>query len=265
MHADMNDDPNPLELALARAATEPAERPEFYRLLLEAEVLILGSMAGDEDRRTVAAGEKLSIVNWEKKDGTPVIPFFTSLEALRRAIREEQSFLALSARSLFEITQGATLVLNPASEHGKEFLPGEIEALLSGGMNHAAQTRVVQKATQVLLGQPAEYPSTMVSSLTTLLAKHRAVKTAWLCLMHDPSTQERPVLLVGIEGDEGIERAMQEAGAVAADTAPKGQAVDFTRVVRGEDGLSAHFTGSVKPFYERSWGSKLKSWLGGRA
>jgi hypothetical protein len=106
----------------------------------------------------------------------------------------------------------------------------------------------------------------MVSSLTTLLAKHPSVKAAYLCLMHDPSTQEKPVLVVGFEGDGGIERAMQEAGSVAVDTAPEGHPVDFVRVVRGDKGISAHFLTSVKPFYERSWGSKLKSFLGhGRA
>src|SRR5262245_49577657 len=99
----MNDNAqNALELALAKAATEPAYRPEFYRLLLESEVLVLGhTESGEKGRRTVAAGEKLSIVNWQKNDGTPVIPFFASLEALRRAIKEEQSFVALPARTLF--------------------------------------------------------------------------------------------------------------------------------------------------------------------
>lgn len=34
--------PNKLERALERAAKEPASRPEFYRVLLESEVFILG-------------------------------------------------------------------------------------------------------------------------------------------------------------------------------------------------------------------------------
>src|SRR3546814_17493018 len=100
-------------------------------------------------------------------------------------------------------------------------------------MNQAPQTRVVQKATQVLLGQPANYPAEMVSALTILLAKHRGAKAAYLCLMHDASTQEKPSWVVGFEG-EGLERAMQEAGSVTADTAPKGQPVDFLEVVVGD-------------------------------
>src|SRR3546814_897971 len=106
-----NDSSNDLEVALARAATEPADRPEFYRVLLASEVFVLGhTESKGEGRVTVPSGEKLSIVNWEKADGTPVIPFFASLEALRRAIKEEQSYVALPARSLFEVPAGATLV-----------------------------------------------------------------------------------------------------------------------------------------------------------
>src|SRR3546814_11841338 len=98
----------------------------------------------------------------------------------------------------------------------------------------------------------------MVSALTRLLAKYRGVKAAYLCLMHDASTQEKPSLVVGFEG-EGLERAMQEAGSVTADTAPKGQPVDFIKVVVGDKGLSSYFIESVKPFYERHSGSKLNS------
>ncbi|TXH02530.1 MAG: enhanced serine sensitivity protein SseB [Nevskiaceae bacterium] len=264
----MEEPQNPLEMALAKAATDPAERPTFYRLLMESEVFVLGRVEGDSGagRRTIGAGEKIALVNWEKKDGTRVIPFFASLDALRRALKDEQPYLGLSSRSLFEMTKGSPLVLNPASSHAKEFLPKEVEALLSTGMNQVAQTRVVQKATQVLLGQPANYPSEIVSSLTSLLAKHSAVEAAYLCLMHDPSTQDKPSLVVGFEGGEGIERAMQEAGSVATDTAPKGVPVDFVRVRPGDEGVSAYLKKSTKPFYERTWGSKLKSFFGhGRA
>lgn len=254
---------NALELALAKAATEPAHRPEFYRLLMESQVFVLGhTERGGEGLKNIAAGESLSIQNWQKNDGAPVIPFFASLEALQRAIKEEQPYLALPARSLFEITQGATLVLNPASDHAKEFVPNEVAALLTTGLNQLPQTRVVEKPTQVLLGQPANYPHAMISALSKLLAKHTSVKAAYLCLMHDPSVQEKPGLVVGFEGSDGMERAIQEAGSVAADTAPDGQPVDFVRVVRGEDGLSGYFIESVKPFYERTAGSKLKSLFG---
>lgn len=249
---------NALEIALAKAATEPAFRPDFYRLLLESQIFVLGQTPIHvEGHITVAAGEKLSIITWKKNDGSPVIPFFASLEALQRSIKEKQSFMALPARAFFEMTQGTTLVLNPASTHVKEFFPHEINALLTTGMNQVAQTHVAQKATQVLLGQPANYPAAMVSALSTLFANSPSIKTAYLCLMHDQSVQEKTSLLIGIESEEGFERSMQEACSVARDTAPKDQSVDFMHVVKGEPGLSAYFVGSVKPFYERKQDVKL--------
>ena len=251
---------NALEIALARAATEPATRPEFYRLLLASDIFVIGhaDVPGD-GMATIPAGAKLSVVNWEKKDGTRFIPFFSSLEALQLALSEEARFVAMPARNFFEITRGATLVLNPASGHGKEFFPNEIEALLATGVNHVATERVVEKATTVLLGQPASYPAEMVSSLTALLARHSNIKAAYLCLMHDPQSTPGPALVVGFEGDGDIKTAMREAGAVAADTAPRGTPVDFVEIKRGEAGMGDYFFKSGKPFYERSWGATLRS------
>jgi hypothetical protein len=249
----MEDSQNPLEIALARAATEPASRPEFYRLLLESEIYVIGHTDTlGEGRTTLPVGAKLSIVHWEKRDGTSFVPFFTNIEALQRALKEEARFVAMQARNFFEITRGATLVLNFASSHYKEFFPSEIDALLATGVNHVAATRVVEKPTRVLLGQPTKYPSEMVSSLAALLAKHPNVKAAYLCLMHDQESGEVPTLVVGIEGEGDIKAAMREAGSVVADTATPGEAVGLYEVKRGEAGISDYFVESVKPFYKRS-------------
>jgi len=256
----MSEPSNDLERKLKHAADDPASRPEFYRALMEADVFVIGfTDSVGEGVNTIPAGAKLSIVNWEKNDGTPIIPFFTSLESLQRALKEESKYVALPAKSFFEMTLGSFLVLNPASPYSKEFFSNEIQALLETGMNHAPKTRIVQKETKVLLGQPANYPSAMVSSLTALLAKHSAVKAAYLCLMHDPSSTEKPSLVVGFEGDTDLSEAMKEAGSVAADTAPKGELVDFAVLKRGEPGISDYMFQSVKPFYERTWGGKLRT------
>lgn len=41
----------------------------------------------------------------------------------------------MSARDFFEMTKGAVLLLNPASDYMKEFAPDEIEFLLSLGLS----------------------------------------------------------------------------------------------------------------------------------
>lgn len=39
----MQTEENALEKALRKAADEPADRPEFYRILLESKILVIGS------------------------------------------------------------------------------------------------------------------------------------------------------------------------------------------------------------------------------
>lgn len=251
-----------LEQALRLAADAPAQRPEFFRLLLESPVYILGDPSSHDDgSRACEPGEKISILNWVKQDGSPVIPFFSSLPALQRAVEEESRYIELPARSLFEMTRGSALFLDPKSQYGKEFVAAEIEALLTNGMNRLPEQRVTKEATRVLLGQPANHPARMVDSLAAYLAKNNNVKAAYLALMHDPSQSEKPHLVVGIEADGDIERIVREAGVVAGDTAPNGETVDLFRVERGQAGLSDYFCSQVQPFYRRTWARRLKALL----
>lgn len=255
---------NKLEEILRLAANEPAHRPQFCEILMNSQVFLLGTTGESSTNGTVdlKAGSSIQIQHWQKPDGSPVIPFFSSIEILKSSIESEESYLALPVRSLFEITLGATLFLNPRSDYGKEFVPHEVEQLLSIGISHAPSTRVVEKETKVLLGQPAEYPSQMVDSVTQLLAKHSNVKKAYLALMHDTSIDEKPHLIIGIDAEGDIEKIMREAGNVAGDTAPDGEFVDLYRVNENDSGLSDYLKNQTTPFYERKWGSKLKSWLG---
>ncbi len=240
----MQTEDNVLEIGLELAAAEPAHRPEFFRLLLESTIFILGSSEQmDEGSVTLKANTQVQIKNRVKPDGSSVIPFFSSLRALQLAIKSDEPYIALPARTFFQITRGADLILN--------FTPAEVEALLSEGVSQLAEQRVVEKDTQVLLGQPANYPTDMVASLSTLLAKHSNVKAAYLALMHDVSRDEKPHLIVGIEAESDFENVIREAGTVAADTAPNGEPVDLIRVVRGESGVGQYFLEEVKPFYER--------------
>jgi len=242
----------PLETALRLAADDPGCRPDFYKMLLEAKVFIIQHTEHPrEGKRRAEAGESIAIRHWMRDDETPIIPFFSSLDALQRAITEEVTYMELPARALFEMTQGAALVLNPSLEYGKEFFPDEIEALLSDGVNRVAEQRTTKKSTEVLLGQPAEYPEKMVNALVSLFSRQDNVKAAYLVLMHDPSHDDKPHLVVGVDADKDIESIIHEAGTVAADTSPQGEPVDLYRIESDDDGLSQHFIHEVTPFYIR--------------
>lgn len=242
---------NDLHAALVDATQEAAKRPAFYKALMDAEVFVIGhtGQATAEGALSLEAGDDVSLVHWEKADGTPVIPFFSHIEALQQAIESETRYLRLPTRSLFEMTRGATLYLNPKSDYGKEFVPHEVDALLDTGMNQRAQRRVVEKETRVLLGQPRAYPQAMVEALCQLLPSHPGVKAAYLCLMQDAEAENTPVLLIGFEGDD-LEQAMQEAGSVVVDTAPDNQPVDFIVVDESSAGPGEYLR-KTEAFYRQ--------------
>src|SRR3954465_5364160 len=113
---------NELERALVRAVEDPAAAPDFYRLLLSSELLVLGSVEGHEsatDAFSVAPGSNVKLVTG-LKDGGQYLPLFSSLARMQDYVKEESKFLRVNGRALLDLTRGAPIVLNPASEYGKE-------------------------------------------------------------------------------------------------------------------------------------------------
>ncbi|CNK08724.1 enhanced serine sensitivity protein SseB [Yersinia enterocolitica] len=276
-----HDEDQNLESLLKLAATESIHRTAFFRALLDATVLVLvddSEQHSEDGEMTFTAGNGVNILHWEKQDGESVIPFFTSVEVLQQALdiaedqpigseklsinAPKQPFIAMPVRVLFEMTQGAHLFLNPKSEHGKEFWPQEVAMLLeNGGLAQPAEM-VVDKESQILLGQPEEYPSAMVDALIQLFSQRKPVRRAFLALMHDKSVDEKPNLLVGLEVDgsiDEIDQLIQEAGNVASDHAPDDGPVDFCVVNENERGVSHYLMTHTQAFYQRRWGSWLRN------
>ncbi|PVZ63886.1 enhanced serine sensitivity protein SseB C-terminal domain-containing protein [Pelagibaculum spongiae] len=262
---------NPLERILRLSHFEPAHRTEFYSVLLDSTIYVLGRMLdaknNTEGCANVALGDKVSIRSWERRDGSSMIPFFSSLEVLQKSAGSDEPYLAVPAKSLFEMTKGQTLALNPKSDYKKEFDADEVQQLLSINLSREVNQRVIQKQAKVVLGQPAKYPTAMVDQLTQLLARHSAVNKGYFLLMHDKSAGAKPRLVVGFLVDEvdpqqPFELLSKQASEVIAQSAPQGQPVDLYRVIENKPGLSQFFIQKTQAFYDRSWGSKLCVSLG---
>ena len=144
----MSETKNELETLLEQAATEPAHRPAFFRTLLESTVWVPGTAAEGEQ---VVEDSALDLLHWEKDDGTSVIPFFTSLEALQEAVEDEQAFVVMPVRTLFEMTLGQTLFLNAKLPTGKEFTPREISHLIGDEGNPLSTQEVLDWAVRGVL------------------------------------------------------------------------------------------------------------------
>ena len=268
--AAATDGENELERLLRLSVTAPAWRPAFYQTLLESTVFVLGDAGQDDAEKqgsvAITAGSELNILHWEKQDGSSIIPFFSSVEVLEKASAgespDEQAFVALPARVLFEMTQGEELFLNPKSEYGKEFYPSEVTLLLSNGGLNAPSELVLDKESQLLIGQPEEYPSAMIDALTTLFTQKKPVRRAFMALIHDKTVDEQPNLLIGVEADgdeQEIDALIREAGNVAAETSPDDRPVDFCIVSEKERGISHYLISHTQPFYQRKWGSWLRN------
>lgn len=241
---------NALEDALMHAAKEPAARPEFYQLLLVSDLLVLGRVARAAPGKagpTVLPGDTLEIAS-ARINGHACHPVFSSLTRLRTYIHEEEEFLTLNGRALFEATPGATFMLNPGSDYGKELLPNEIGRLLNPASTAPARV-TIQKPTQALIGQPSVYPHALVDALMAAFAKRDDVVAAYLVQIAFEGQPSHP--LIGIETTGNWEMLSSEVGRIAAAAAP-GLLFDVAPIDRKEPQKT--LTDALRkttPFYQR--------------
>lgn len=100
--------------------------PDFIDLLLVSDVHCLGKQNPNQ---------RIQFRVLETPDGDQAIPFFLSKETIYQDLGEDIEYLTLNTRKLFEMTIGATLVLNPTADLTKEFQPEEIQAILAIGLD----------------------------------------------------------------------------------------------------------------------------------
>lgn len=245
---------NKLEEVLVAACAEPSARPEFYRMLLESDLFLLTPDATQQEGRQVLETDtKVSFVHLQNAKG-PFLPIFSSQQRLQDAVNQTgqtYGFLALRGKDLFPLLaqHPPTAILNPGAAYGKELTADEIRRIADGTFIRN-EGRVVQKATQVLLGQPAKYPTELVAALQKLFAKHASVQAAYLGWIHDPSSEEPPHLIIGIECDGDMQKISQEAGITSQGLLGEGEFVDFIQVGSGKGSLDSYFKKQTKPFYQ---------------
>src|SRR3954463_13081652 len=108
---------NELERALGKAVENPAAAPNFYRLLLESNLLVLGTAEGQEGVThplNLAPGSRINLVTG-LKDGHQYLPIFSSLVRMQDYVKQESKYLSMKGRDLLDLTRGAPVILNPAS------------------------------------------------------------------------------------------------------------------------------------------------------
>ncbi len=249
-----------LEQLLEKAFDDPALRPQFLALLLNSDIYFLGSSSNDVDihvEHTLSEGSQIQIKSWNKADGTEILPFFTSLEKLQKAIQDSESYLKMHTQSFFELTLGATLALNPNSGYGKEFTVSEIEGLLKGDFGTSPQAHQYEEDTEVLIGQPQPYPLVMTESLSRFFIENNEIASAYLIQMHDAKRDPEPTLVIGLLIDQSLEDKQLQAlkgkvGNIAVDSLENKKPIDLFLINSNDkEGLSHYLLAETKPFYVR--------------
>jgi|SRR6185436_19299012 len=235
---------NALEKALLRAVKEPASAPEFYRLLLSSDLLVLGSIEGHEDDDQAfdaAPGSKISLVTGVK-DGGQFLPVFSSLLRMQDYVKQESKYLKVNGRALLDLTRGAPVILNPASEYGKELTADQVRQLLDG-----PGTKF-----RTIAGE-APYPTALVEALTRFFAARPDIETGWMIQVASADRPQEPHPLIGIEtASQGPEwTSLMQAIEAAVQSSASGMIFDVQRVDRTNP---AGMTGALlqaDPFYRR--------------
>ena len=238
-----------LEYLLRVATEEPGRRPEFYRALLESDVLALVELSHVQGRGTIPAGSHINLVNWLRDDGVYVLPFFSSADRVQEAEPICMgNAVVMTGRELFEATRGQPLHLNPRCQYGREFMPYEVEQLLSAGVIANVTTEVLKSERPIQVKPIDDPPRAMVEALKVLYRRTPDVKTAYAVHASDLDTPETWTLLIAIESSRADELVMRNTAAVVRDTYR--EAVDLVFICSDDGGLGQHIAEAVRPFYE---------------
>jgi hypothetical protein len=254
--------PNALEHALARAADDPEYFPEFFRLLMESRVYVVGEMEdGDDGRRS--GGATMLLAGVTGADGEDAIPFFSSLAMLRRAMDDPRPYVHLPVRVLFETTKGMRLVLNPFSPMPRLFLPAEVRHLLAGTEppQVTVQQVLLQKGTAVDLTEPDDAAREAGRVLVPVLATIPEVRAAYVARAEFPHEPGERYLVVGIDAGPAYRRALAKLYEHVEVLASLPAETGFL-ALDGESNLARHLA-SMKPFYRRGWVAGVRHRLGG--
>lgn len=233
-----------LERLLAAAATDPAARPAFYRTLLDSSVYLLGKFDAPLVEGVLQAGSQVFLTNLSDADGE-IVPMFSSQAMLEKTLEAlpgvESGWVVLPVRTVFDMTRGARLVLNPHAASGKVFTSNEVDALLEG-REIGVTVETVDEDRQVLVGTPARIPPRLIDVLKRFFAE-RPVEAAHLGWMVQPDG-EAGYFLVVVSDD--ADAALDGLGSIGLTDLAEGQPFDAMVVPRGSED---HPLTAVEPFF----------------
>lgn len=245
----------PLDAALKAAQNDPERQNEFYTVFLNTEVFVPTAdlMGGKEGLRRTGDRETFRpmVVT---QDGKDFIPIFDSKERLATWIRRTAPCVGISAHVLIAtLGTKAHLALNPGTPFYKEFVPEELEWLLSVLRSQQPQATTVPQGTEVLIASPKELPPQLAERITQALSKSPEVTAAYLpqVAYGGPNPAPQLLLLLRADGANGtvFQAIVKDVTLAMRGLLGPGRFVDIIKY--SGSGLDQAILETVKPFYAK--------------
>lgn len=174
--------------SIGNSATEPA----FFRALLDATMYAHAPI--------YPKAERLRLVMFKSPDdGTLVVPVFTDEAKATYAARGNVYVVKVNGRVLFELTRGATVMINP-NDARCTLYPEEIEQLLRDGTVVPVLKHQLQQDSGEVIIKLNVMPHALVKSLKSALAHVRGVAVAYVAGIRWPAVDQPESLLIALGG-----------------------------------------------------------------
>lgn len=157
-----------------------------------------------------APPDRIRFMQFVRPDiGQTVLPFFSDREQATVAAAGKAAIVAMAGRRLFELTRGATLMLNPNRDH-LTLYPPEIGALLEGRPLGVFSQETLEVVERVGLCPPSIPTDVLVLALRDLYEREPSVRAGYLVEVHrGPDLSDVFLLLTLVVTKGNVERMVQ--------------------------------------------------------
>lgn len=185
-----------LEVLMARSMEDASAEPAFMAALLDATIYV---HAPAKDRPG-----NLRLVSFpHPQTGVYLVPFFSDWRQAEESSSTRVRIIAMTGRRLFEITMGATLILNPNRRYCL-FYPEEVTLLLQGKALPPAVRIDDEKELARQLEPVVQPPEWLVAAMDGLFSGIAGVESAAVarCVpLHDEEPERLVIVAFVSEGE----------------------------------------------------------------
>lgn len=237
---------NPLEEAIAAAASGSGSAEDFRAALFEAEVFLPSRGPGPQEERLVAAppGSEIDLPIVTSGERS-FVPAFSSLEQFLLFAPEGTAYMQIAVSDLVKFwPEDVWMALNPKGT-GTALSPEEVMAL-------PGQPARREPSGRYILGLPKEEQVELLRLLTAFGERTPEVVGIYRALLLVEGSGDGAQTLIGIESDEGADkqRIMSQAGEAARESGVPSVAflpIDRDKVTE----MTRYLLEETQPFYTR--------------